>query len=58
MGGEDVSVATSLYFTNSLKCSLRAHCQSVVLDNVFLLTQMFSATFLTCYPYFYGFKIF
>lgn len=58
IGGEDISVTTSLYFTNSLKCFLRAHCQSVEQDNVFLLTQMFSATCLTCHPYFYGFKIF
>lgn len=57
VGGEDISDTTSLYFTNSLKCFMRAHCQSVVQD-VFLLTQMFSATCLTYHPYFYGFKIF
>lgn len=58
IGGEDISITTSLFFTNSLECFMRAHCQAVVQDNMFLLTQMFSATCLTCYPYFYGFKIF
>lgn len=42
VGGEDISDTTSLYFTNSLKCFMRAHCQLCKLIHYSSHTDVFS----------------